>query len=830
MRIPCQRGLRLPFFVFALSGLLACAGDADPDDGQDPSATPAEVPGTTGAPGARESRGAESTGVDTFLPTSFPSPGQERLDAAEGMDLDRAFQAVARGIRYEPYSGVLRGAALTSLLGSGNDLDQAILLAHLLERSGYRTRFVRGFLGAENQSVLLRGMTPPEVPPFDFTPDYRPYDPSADSELTTLTRDHFWVEVFQTPEWLPLDPSFPRAEAGEAYATAQERFEEIPQELYQTVRISYHEETVLGGEKELGVIHGSALELSLRPISLSVRSVLQSPAGPPERGASPGGITGGIAGALSGGDPPEEEPEPFTVDDLVGISYRRALLEGSAEASLPHTFLLEAERDGGLVREWLEVETTAPGAPPMTSTRLLFDSEWDSGEVAEPPPVRRYGISIVPGPIPLDWLREERRRWSGYLDIDGWSRELEASSELEAGDEAAEAARRLTLMETAAGAGAGHLLALSYAAESDSLSRLVARSTGVVPVWARPRVLISSFETTSLNPDEAESMVSLDLRIDDVEAYPLPGAPSAGSRLFHTARGLQNSVLEGAVVARATGITVPVTTANLMERADEDMDDGILVVSPNGPGTALGELEGLPNSCSPLIEDALARGLDVIIPRRAVRLSGLDRWGWWEMDPVTGKLMGVMENGQHQGMVEYKLSLERVGTNDKMGWGIGAIVGATGTLFLISAKMLEYGEASDQMIADVKKWVQSLLCYTCFSKAEAATSIQATATIGGDCFKQAVAKEEGGVSVSISFCEQYEKGFKCTSGLLLAGLLGEDLPTTPGAEASLGFQFGCDDWKLSGKADDGGVEVQAGKDKLNVTDDRKRRSGDDGDL
>ncbi len=812
MGIPYQRGLGLLLAVLILAVIGSCRGDDTPDPAQ-------RVPGEQ----VREPDPAQTAGGNvppatsgSLLPNSFPIPGQERLDVASGMDLDQAFRTVAQGIRFEPYPGVLRGAAGTALVGAGNDLDQAILLAELLERAGYRTRFVRGTLQPENQDVLLRGMAPSRIPLFDLTPDFFPYDAAADGELLALTRDHFWVEVFQTPEWLPLDPSFPRAEPGEVYARPESRFDSVPAELFQRVRISYHEETLLGGVRELGVIEGTAVELGLLPISLSVRSVPQSPAGPLDRGASPGGITGGIAGALSGGAAKEKEPEPVTVDDLVGISYRRVLLKGTAESTLPSTFLLEGERDGGLAREWLEFQLSAPGTPLVRSTRTLFDSENDKGDVREPVPVRRYTFSVLPGPVSHLWLRGERSRWGEYLDLDAWYRELESSSELEAGDEAADPARRLAGMEAAAGAGAGHLMALSYAAESDSLSRLVAASTGVVPVWARPRILISSFETASLNPDEAESFVSLDLRIDDIEAYPLPGAPAAGARLFQMARGFQNSVLEGAVVARATGITVPVTTANLMQVADEEMEDGLVVVSAGRTDAALSEIQGLPKSCGPLIQDAVDRGMDVIIPRRAVRLAGLERWGWWELDPRTGKTMGVMEDGQHQGMAEYKLSLERVGTNDKMGWGIGAIVGATGTLFLISAKMLEYGEATPAMIAEVKKWVESLLCTTCFSKAEAATSVAATASVAGDCFKESVAKEEGGVSVSISFCEQYEKGFKCTSGILLAGLLGEELPTTPGAEASLGFTFGCDDWKLSGKADEGGVEIQAGKDKLRV--------------
>lgn len=75
-----------------------------------------------------------------------------------------------------------------------------------------------------------------------------------------------------------------------------------------------------------------------------------------------------------------------------------------------------------------------------------------------------------------------------------------------------------------------------------------------MPVWSRPRVLTTSLETMTLDPASTETTVSVDLRIDDVDVYPLPGAPSGAPRLFRMAWGLRNSVLEGAVVERATGI------------------------------------------------------------------------------------------------------------------------------------------------------------------------------------------------------------------------------------------------------------------------------------
>lgn len=808
-----RRGATL-LLLTALAVAGACSDASPRADGGGPGPQASPVEGTEAADrSAAGSPQSPSSRPSALLPAHFPAPGAELLEPAPGLDLVEIFHRVARGIRYEPYRGVLRGAAGTALSGAGNDVDQALLLAELLQRAGYRTRFVRGDLDAGNRLVLLRGRADASIPELTLPADYRPWHAADDPELLALAGDHVWVEVFQGPEWLPLDPSFPRSVPGEAYAVAGSRFDDVPDSLHHRVRISYHAETREDGERELGVLEGTTGELGLRPLSLLIHAVAQSPAGPVTLGGSPGGIAGGIAGALSGGRPEEDEPT-VSVEDVVGISYRRVLRDPSGESVLSSTFVLEEERGRALLREWLEIETRGPGVEPVRSRRILFDAGARRDGRTEPRALRRHVVTVVPGPVPLRWLREERARWRERLDLGRWRRELEPAAGLEPGADAAGTAGRLASLEAAAGLAAGHLLNLTYAAESDSLTRRVARAGLVVPVWSRPRILISSFETDEVAADATETLVSLDLRIDDVDAHPLPGAPWRAPQLFRMARGLQGSMLEGVVVARATGTTVPVTTAALMQRVDEEMEDGFVVVSPAGSDRALREVEGLPRGCRPLIREALDRGREVILPRRAVRLAGRERWGWWELDPEDGTLVGVMEGGQHQGMTEYKLSLERVGLNDRMGWGIGAIVGATGTLFSISALLLEYGEATDEMVEELKVWVKGILCHTCASKAEAKVGSEVSVSVGGDCFKQAIRKDEVGAAVQISFCDQYEKGFKCTSGLLLAGLTGQDPYSGPAGELSGSLKLGCADTKVGGKVDDGGVEVQVGDRKM----------------
>ena len=112
-----------------------------------------------------------------------PVPGwADFTDRFQGDDLVSLFEAVARDIRFEPYAGALRDANGTAAHGSGNSVDQSLLLAEVLRRRGFRVRFVHGQLDDSNLAVLLRSAFPPTFPhqPIqDVTDVYVPeHDPS----------------------------------------------------------------------------------------------------------------------------------------------------------------------------------------------------------------------------------------------------------------------------------------------------------------------------------------------------------------------------------------------------------------------------------------------------------------------------------------------------------------------------------------------------------------------------------------------------------------------------------------------------------------------------
>ncbi len=77
---------------------------------------------------------------------------------------------VRERIRYEPYAGLLRGADGTLMSGAGNALDQAVLLAGLLNAAGYDARIALGRLDEADARALIRQATlapMPRPPSFD---------------------------------------------------------------------------------------------------------------------------------------------------------------------------------------------------------------------------------------------------------------------------------------------------------------------------------------------------------------------------------------------------------------------------------------------------------------------------------------------------------------------------------------------------------------------------------------------------------------------------------------------------------------------------------------
>ena len=190
--------------------------------------------------------------------------------------LEAAFAFVRDRIGYEPYPGVLRGAAGTLAARAGNAPDRAILLKALLDELLVPARFAFGELDdATSAAVLGRAFEPPTDPlPVDPMAAMATLDAEAiadrarrdhallrsalgdrldgmagpaDDAATSDPRRHVWVQALSGSEWVDLDPTMADAQPGETLTAAIATGAEIPAEDRQTVHLQVVAETLAFG-------------------------------------------------------------------------------------------------------------------------------------------------------------------------------------------------------------------------------------------------------------------------------------------------------------------------------------------------------------------------------------------------------------------------------------------------------------------------------------------------------------------------------------------------------------------------------------------------------
>ena len=229
------------------------------------------------------------------------NPAAEKLSVVPGYDgiggdPDSAFDFVSRSIRLQLYPGALRGVRGTLISGSGNALDQSLLLAHLLNERDQTVRISRAELSeAELESLLTRydtdqlyleeklatetrrltdlAVSAPEgkeKAALEFLVKERArlmdrvammleddqrliadhLAGTADSEAGNLaalrdqlkaeSRMHYWVEIKEGETWTALDPALalPRGQSVTAGAVDSWPLEQLPDTLFHRVELT----------------------------------------------------------------------------------------------------------------------------------------------------------------------------------------------------------------------------------------------------------------------------------------------------------------------------------------------------------------------------------------------------------------------------------------------------------------------------------------------------------------------------------------------------------------------------------------------------------------
>ena len=681
--------------------------------------------------------------------TAFVTVGD--LTRSFGGRWQAAFAFVRDDIRFEPTTHLMKTAQGVLWGRSGNAREQALLLAEILQGLSVETRMNTGRLGPDRAAALIASLFP-EKKDFSYADDIPLSQPLQDESLIARVRDHAWVQIMRDGRWIDLDPCFPDAEPGTAYADADQTFTSLPDRAFPRMMISMSVQK--GGTREdILTIDQGLHEMVNQSVSLSISTSFEE-AEEKSSGGSVGGAFGGLAGGASG----KKAKQGLVATYKAGLFIKEGMeAAGEFTEKIPEKSQKLAAEDV-LDRVWLTFRLTLDGAPLLESERVLFEKNQPADEF---PFFQRHSILIAPNAIPLEaWegdlsrVTDDRMLKQVKSAVDEIKKSVKSKK-----DKNALLDQSLSLEENL-GRDTGHLINMIFAYASDGITADAGKALSVYSYYAQPRIIISSVEG-----DGEHVTTVMDLRQDRIESLPYPGQALGMTGTFLYGRGVFESVLEGKVLELFLGKRA-LTTAFIMQEAAKKKIP-VRFLSENEKA----ELErlGMPEHVSGRALKAMAAGAVLVVPERSIRFDGRDRWGWWQVDPKTQEVVGVLDTGLHQAMLQRTVLDTEGMLNSKMGFAIGAITGAVDTQWMLATMILQYGEINKAALLEIKAYMKQLKEYMCpeFEKSVSVTVASVSVSIE-DCYEKGYSLGyEGGVKVEMGWCQAFAKGFACASTSIL---------------------------------------------------------------
>ena len=695
-------------------------------------------------PQAQAIAGQTSAGPDENTADEQSSGRYESARAA--CDWEESFRFVRDNIRTEPSRFPLKTAEGVRWGRSGNSLEKALLLAQLLEEGGLAVRIVEGEMDDRAAEKLLSTIFPPGKE-FSYKKNVPLSAPAKDPDLIAAVKRHFWVEREDGEKWIDLDPAFPGAKPGQAFASAVNTFEPADEALKTRVSIVLEYAPADSGDPQ-AVLNweGPLEEAADKAVSLTIVAEFRK-AAEKEEEESEGAA--GVFGALGGQSSKKKKGPAGEI-----VSYNAALTvngEGVADGQF-------SPEKGEVDNLSLKIKFEGLGEVVSASERILFEKT-EAGAAA--PVFQRHSILIAPNRIPAEsWQArlKETTDTTTLADIKSQVEEIKKSLKAKKINQAV--LDKSSGLEQKMGAEIGHLLNMIFASTSDDQTEQEGISLSIGTYYQVPRILITTF-----SGDQDKSVTAFDLRQDRIEAVPLPGQALNMKQTFLYGRGVMESILEGKLLELLTG-TPALTTAALMREAAEQQ---IPIRSYSRLDKENLQKTSPPEGVAAKLISVLDSGRVVIIPEKSIDWGGQERWGWWDVDPRTMETVGVMDTGLHQAMIQRSILDSKGPLESKMGMVIGAIVGAVDTQWMLAGMVLKYGELNKAALEEAKaymKQIDEVMCPGIEEKISVGVGV--TLIEMEDCFT--IGYEvglEAGVEISQAWCENFAKGFACASTTIL---------------------------------------------------------------
>ena len=604
-----------------------------------------------------------------------------------------AFAYVRDQIAYEPYSGVMKGAAGALLTHGANDCDRALLLSRLLAAQGLEVKLVRAPLpptavralindaAARPDAIACLSAALPAVPapPSDEPVERKEFrqlfaqsvadragairraESEADPVLTAAmsvaatraaapappSASHVWLQAVVDGRTVDLDASRADAKFGEAPAPADGGWtvDALPGELFHTVRLRLVEEAVVGSgleRRELVAHDARAADILGTGLRLAIL-----PKTAPD-------AAGDYRPLVLVGD----EMFEGTAFRLSGASVKPAasagpggLLGGFGGGGEPEGPPKPAKEDPNglrLARLWVEVVFHAPGLPDETVRRMIIDR-------VEP---QNGGWRLIPA------LANDRvvrplliQVWDAVLDVGAphplalLQAQMTALKTIDPVRTALAKSPTLDPRDIPAPAPAPQLLGFFFASALKRHQLGTAAGAHLLSFLERPRLafLRHGFVVGDWNnlATPARYREGIDLINAPIRFLGRPEAAAAAA----LRAGVSDTIFELYTLNHPAFFnTVPLIASAQAQKVT------LVTVA----GMAQLDQISVPPAIRAVLADEIARGCVLVAPAHPIAYAGTHAFGWWSLDPATGYAIGKMELGGAQGLAEYEETNEKI--------------------------------------------------------------------------------------------------------------------------------------------------------------------------
>ncbi len=625
------------------------------------------------------------------------------------------------GLGFEAYKGALRGTRGTLWSGAGNSLDKSSLLIAMLRASAIPARYRHGALDGAHQSQLVASMFSAPGGALGLVPAGDTLsDPAHDPALLAAVADHWWVQANLGGTWTDLDPSFANAAAGQYFASSiatdgTDLIPEVPDMFRHKITLRVKTERADGGS-----LFGTGFAYEF---PLSTTLVAESLVGVPVSLQHLVKVSGG------GGSIFSSQAIDYVPFLILGDRADLRSIDGQTFQDQTSTF------GGGLANtvhtaEWLEIDLRDADGSVRTVSREIADR---LGYAA-----RQSGTAAVGASAGTPLVSENQifQILAAPSRVPASARNLQIAALMAANQSVVQELARVDALQPADVAGrdlaareatkayrawAGNVLSLidlTHYIDSDQAAEQLGASMLVKPFVTSPRIIIA----TSDVGDTGNITMTLDLLVDHISAYAYPAQSQAVEGAFQAMRGYVESSIEGTALSEVTSKTARTTYA-VFEALKSAANPGIFIAYPDDmTGLAAANISDLAKA---RIAAAVAAGKIVIAPNQMVTLGGVSTIGWWEKDPATGEVIGVMQDGLHQAIIEYT-ALSQL--NNPSFIFIGFWHGFTQACFAIASGVLS--KVAEGKPFTVKDVIRPLL-YTAMIEAELALASVGSSILKG---------------------------------------------------------------------------------------------------